>query len=202
MVRDKAKELLGLNLPNNVVASAIGVSESQVSQWLSDEQFALEVQELKLTNFAEHATRDRKYNKLEDLVLQKLEEKLDSGLFFTSPREILSAITVLNKAVRRATPAELGAGAGNRTIVNLQLPENSAFAAKFILNGQNQVVEIAGRSMATMSARGVVKQLEEKVKNRENNPVATKKDVETATDAAVLLRSLVTQETLSVADVL
>jgi hypothetical protein len=200
MLKDKAKELLGIGLANNIVASAIGVTESMVSQWLSDETFAQEVSDLRAATAAEAVGRDKKYNKIEDILLEKLEEKLDSGLMFTSPREILAAIRVINSAVRRGSPQEV-TGKGQVQIVQLQLPENATFAARFVLNGQNQVIEIAGRSMATMSAKGVVGQLEKMNKAKESSS-GVKAEQQDATAAADRLRSLSSLTHLPVAEVL
>lgn len=203
-MKDKIKELLGLNLPANVVASAVGVSEGYVSQLLSDDIFRAEVSELRIKNTLEHANRDKKYDTLEDLMLQKLQEKLDSGTSFLKPAEILAAIKVLNGAKRRAAPAELNSQAAQPGMVlHLHLPESAAFAAKFIVNAENQVIEIAGKSVATMSAKGVIKQLEDMHRNTISNeaklPQAQSEDEEAA---EARLNGLVKLEELPVADLL
>lgn len=167
-MQEKIKELLGLNLPNNVVASAVGCGESYISQLMSDENFAQEVSELRVANTMAHAARDKKYDSIEDELLVRLEEKLESGLAFTNPKEILAAIRIINAAKRRAAPSELAGVGTPKQVVNLVLPESTAFAARFLVNGQNQVVEVAGKPMATMSAKGVNAKLEELRKNGEN----------------------------------
>lgn len=160
-MKEKAKELLGLNIPANVVADAIGVDASLISQWMGDEAFAAEVIGMKIANTAAHAARDKEYDSIEDALVGRLKTMLESDLIFTKPVEILSAIRIINAAKRRATPAELNSGGGTKTFLTLQLPENAEFAARFIVNNSNQVVEIAGRSIATMGAKQVVKRLEE-----------------------------------------
>lgn len=203
-VKEKIKELLGLNLPNNVVASAIGVSEGYISQLLSDDIFKNEVSELRIKNTLEHAHRDKKYDSLEDRMLEKLEEKLDGSLSFTKSQEILAAIKVLNGAKRRAAPAELNSQAATPGMVlNLHLPESAAFAAKFIVNGENQVIEIAGKSVATMSAKGVLKQLEDMHRNTISNEAKlpeAQNDEDKASEAR--LAGLLKLEELPVADLL
>lgn len=203
-MKDKIKELLGLNLPNNVVASAVGVSEGYISQLLSEDIFRMEVAELRIKNTLEHANRDKKYDSLEDKMLQRLEEKLDAGTSFLKPQEILVAIKVLNGAKRRAAPAELNSQAATPGMVlNLQLPESSAFAAKFIVNGENQVIEIAGKSVATMSAKGVLKQLEDMHRNTISNEAMLPKNKDEEDAAAeVRLNGLLKLEELPVADLL
>lgn len=203
-MKEKIKELLGLNLPNNVVASAVGVTEGYISQLLSEEAFRAEVSELRIANTLEHAHRDKKYDTLEDAMLEKLKEKLDGSLSFTKPQEILAAIKVLNNAKRRAAPAELNSQAATPGMtVHLHLPESSAFAAKFIVNGENQVVEIAGKSVATMSAKGVLKQLEDMHRNSISNEAKLPEQRTADEDAAEQrLNGLVKLEELPVAELL
>lgn len=185
----KGKELLGIGLDQSVVASAIGVSEGLISQWMGDETFAKEVADLRAATAAEAVSRDKKYNSLEDMLLDKLKEKLESGLFMTNAKEILAAIRVINSAVRRGSPAEVH-GKVQTQVVKLHLPENSQFAAKFVLNGQNQVIEIAGRSMATMPAKGVVEQLEKMKKAQQDNPRILETDTVAAAERLKNLQSL------------
>lgn len=199
MQKDKAKELLGINLPANVVSLATGISASQLSQWMGEEEFASEVTDLRIANSLDAANRDKKYNSIEDKLLEKLQEKLENGFSFTSPKEILAAIRIINGAVRRGAPSEMGSGAGVQNVVNLQLPENTVFAARFVMNGKNQVVEVAGRSLATMNARGVVAKLEEKKANEAAN---TDQHAADKAEAEKRLDNLVRMEHLPVANVL
>lgn len=153
MSREKARELLGAGLSNVVVASALGVSESLVSQWLSDDLFASEVQKLKLTNLTEATSRDRKWNTLEDRLLEKLEDLLP---MLVNPMAVVNALKAVNSAVRRGAPKEQSATAQS-THVHLHMP--ALLAAKFVVNPVNQVVEVDGRSVATMPANAVVAEM-------------------------------------------
>ena len=155
-MKDKILALLGLGLPNNVVASAVGVSDSYVSQLMGVEDFARQVQELRLKNLTEIAARDKKWDSLEDRFLQKLEDLLPMG-GFSRPMEILKALQVLNAAKRRASPQELPAAA-SYTVVPLILP--IVMAPKLSVNSQGQVIEVEGRVLATMPAAVVNKKLE------------------------------------------
>jgi len=151
--RDKALELLGANLENVVVANALGVSESLVSQWLSDEAFAVEVQKRKLQNLTEATSRDRKWNCLEDQLLEKLEGLLP---MIVNPMAVIQALKAVNGATRRGSQRELGAVAQS-THLHLHMP--ALLAAKFVVNPTNQVVEVDGRSVATMPANAVVEEM-------------------------------------------
>lgn len=198
-MKDKIKELLGHNLPANVVASAVGVDASYVTQLMSEESFAREVADLRIASTIANASRDKEYDGIEDKLIEKLKGLLDSDLVFVKPRDILSAIQVINSAKRRAAPSELGSVMSQKNFVNLQLPANSEFVARFVVNKDNQVLEIAGKSVATMPAKGVVKQLEAMNKNLALNKPQQKADME---EAEQRLAGLVRLEELPVADLL
>lgn len=177
-MKEQIKSLLGLNLPNTTVAQAVGVDDSYVAQLMGDEVFASEVHELRVKNLAANAERDGKYNKIEDTLLAKLEEILENPLFLVkNPAILLHAIRTINSAKRRAAPQEM-AGVGQRTVVPLVLP--TVIANTFIVNQKNQVVEVGGRSISTMPANNVLKELEVLRTNRENNSAQEKIDVERA----------------------
>lgn len=193
-MKDKIKELLGLNLPNKTVASAVGVSESYISQLLSEESFAAEVQELRVKVLAEHANRDKGYNDLEDTLLERVRELVP---MMVRPMEVVRALQVVNGATRRAAPAELAANA-QPSVVVLQLP--NAIINKFVVNAQKQIVEVEGETISTMSAKGVLGKLEamrNQGAEKGVNAAATKTD---ETDAAKRLRSLVALEHLPIAN--
>ena len=154
-MKERIKELLGAGLSNSVVASAVGMTEGYISQLLSDETFAAEVQTMRLTALTDAKERDRGYDRIEDKLLDRLSDTIDT---LVRPREIASILHVVNNAKRRATPAEMGAVAA-QTIVNLNLP--NVVAAKFTVNTTNQVVEVEGRSIATMPAKAVLQKLSE-----------------------------------------
>lgn len=176
-MKDKVKELLGSGLPNNVVADAVGLSEGAITQMMSDESFAAEVQELKIKTLTEATHRDSKYNSLEDKVLEMLEEKLTNFAPMFKPMELSRLMTALNAAKRRGAPAELSASTPKQ-VVPLILP--AVIMQKFIINGNNQVVEIDGRSIATISASKVIKELETRSQNREANVPANAADIANA----------------------
>lgn len=183
---DKIKELLGIGLQQAVVASAVGCSESYVSQLMSEDAFRAEVTNLRLINLTEAADRDGTYNSLEDRLLEKLENLLP---VLVNPMQVLAAIRTINGAHRRAAPAELAANA-QQNIVQLQLPENVAFAARFIVNGTNQVIEVAGAPMATATAQSVVKKLEQLRADRGTPEDAQNKQAEEMKTRIANLQSL------------
>lgn len=156
-MKEKIKELLGVGLPANVVASACGVDDSYVSQLLSQDEFAAEVQQLKLANLTEAAGRDGAWNTLEDDLLAKIKDLLP---LMTKPMEVIRALQVANSATRRAAPREMAATAVHQH-VHLHLPQ--VVQQKFVVNNHSQVVEVDGRTIATMPANKAVALMNERL---------------------------------------
>jgi hypothetical protein len=195
-MKDKVKELLGTGLPNNVVATATGISESQITQWMSEEEFAGEVQTLRTMNLAKATERDNKYNSLEDSILEIMEEKLTNYGLTWKPGELARILAIVNGAKRRGAPTEVS-GQVARSVVPLQLPP--VIVAAFVVNGHNQVVEVEGRTVATISASKVVRELENRSKGRTLNVIEDKRDMEKAHQTLDNIRKVLA---LPVADVL
>jgi hypothetical protein len=155
--QDKIKELLGTGLSNEVVASSIGVHPSYISQLMSDEDFYNSVIELRTKNLAAHTVRDRNLDGIEDTLIKKMSEMLDSGMVY-KPHDILKFFQVLNNAKRRGvTPAE--ATVVNNTVVNLSLPPIVQKQFSFKTNSANEVVEVEGQTMITMPAAHLLESL-------------------------------------------
>lgn len=185
---EKIKQLLGLNLPNNVVATAVGVEESYITALLSQDSFAKEVAELRVATLSKTAERDQAYNAIEDSLLEKLKDQVESGLFgAANPSIILKALQIVNAAKRRSAPAELQ-GAISRPVVALVMPV--AIAAKFVLDSKAQVVEVEGQTMAPMPAAGVQKALENLRSNEAANTKEHEDDVERARAAVSALGAI------------
>jgi hypothetical protein len=193
-MKEKIKELLGLNLEASTVALAVGCTESYVSQLISDSDFAAEVQALKLTNFTEHARRDRRYDTLEDTLLEKLEGMVP---LMARPETVLRAIAIINAAKRRAVSSTDQTPHQSTTIVALSLP--NVLAAKININERNQVVEVEGKTIASMPAKGVARRLEELQQRRSEKSEAVAADNKLALQR---IKELTVLEHLPVADLL
>jgi hypothetical protein len=164
-MREKIKQLLGLGIESKVVASAVGISEPDLSALLSDESFAAEVQELKAKNLSDAAQRDLLYGKIESGLLEKLENQIENGMMMgMQPLALGRLLQIINAAKRRATPSEMNAQVAKPS-VTLVMP--ITIAAKFVVNGKNQVTEVEGRTVATMPAAGVAAKLAQMRENQE-----------------------------------
>lgn len=148
---ERALALLGQGLGAEVVASAVGVSPSRISQLISDPEFAAKVAELRFSNLVKHNARDEKYDKLEDKLLDKMENLLP---FMMKPFEVLKAISVINSAKRRgiSTPEQI---TGQQTVIPLTLPAAilQNFSAKNIqVNIHNQVIKAGDQELVTVQS--------------------------------------------------
>ena len=147
-------EMLGNGLAPVVVSSALGVSESYISQLLSEESFAHQVTALRYANLQAATSRDRCYDSIEDELITKMKELLP---IMYKPMEVLRAITVINAAKRRGADAPDNTVI-HQTIVQLTLP--TAVTSKFIANAANQVVEAGEQALITIAASTLTHKLE------------------------------------------
>ena len=115
---DRVLTLLGQGLPADVVANAVGVSPSRISQLVSDPDFAAKVAELRFSGLIKHNARDSRYDSLEDQLLEKMENLLP---MMYKPFEVLKAIQVINAAKRRgvSAPEQI---VGQQTVIPLSSP--------------------------------------------------------------------------------
>tara|TARA_R100000789_G_scaffold1012_3_gene3669 strand:- start:37561 stop:38202 length:642 start_codon:yes stop_codon:yes gene_type:complete len=153
---EKALELLGNGIANELVASAIGVTPARITQLLADENFALEVQKRRFINLQKHSMRDNIYDELEDITLQKLKRAIKSGMI-VKPEMLLKALKIFNEAKRRGS-----ASTNNITdtgdIVQINIPQ--IVKQTFVTNINNQVVQVGDRELETISADKLQKSLE------------------------------------------
>jgi predicted transcriptional regulator len=155
-IEEKALILLGQGIPAVTVASTLGVSQSRISQLLSQEEFANQVTVLKYENLQKHNRRDADYDEIEDKLLERLKKTLP--LMFR-PIEILKAIQIINGAKRRgqSTPEQI---INQQTIVNLVLP--APITEKFTTNINNQVISAGAQDLLTIQSKNLIERVETK----------------------------------------
>ena len=134
--RERALKLLGNGVEQEVVATALGVSPSYISQLLAEPEFASAVAELRLLNLEQASDRDSKYDALEDKLLARLNDTTD---YMTKPREVAAVLLGLNKAVRRGVRPE-NAPQAKQNVVVLNFP--TVIQNKFVVNESNQVIGV------------------------------------------------------------
>jgi len=154
---DRALTLLGQGIAPEMVASALGVTPSRISQLVSDPEFAAQVADLRFKNLSRHNERDNKYDSLEDTLLEKLEDVIP---YMVQPMAILKAIATLNAAKRRGSSAPEST-INQSTVVNLILP--TQVLQQFSLNSANQVIKAGEQELITVQS-GRMKNLLETTK--------------------------------------
>lgn len=155
---DRALALLGQGLSPEIVASAVGVSASRISQLLSDTEFATKVAEARYENLAKHNERDNKYDILEDKFLDKMEDLLP---FMMKPMEVLKALSVINAAKRRGSSAP-DSLIQKQQVVPLIMP--TQIIQQFTTNINNQVVKAGEQELITVQSSRMQNLLESKSK--------------------------------------
>jgi len=154
-MEEKILELLGGGYGPPMVASILGITESRISQLLADDIFASKVLAMRLARAKGTLDRDSKWDQLEDKLLKKFEDVI---IFMNDPLKLLRALQVVNAAKRRGAGAGEGQGqAMAGTVVHISGPRNVLM--QFITNGQNEVIEVGGRSMVPMASKKVMEEL-------------------------------------------
>lgn len=152
--RERALALLGVGQPPGVVASALGVDHSRIAQLLAEPEFAKEVAERRFANLQDAAFRDKKWDAIEDLLLEKLKDVLE---YIVKPQELLRALAVVNNAKRRGMIDPTTGGTFAPT-VKLVLP--GVTKAKFQVDATGVIISVGERSMTTMPANILMKELD------------------------------------------
>lgn len=143
--RDKALIMLGDGAPVSIVAAALGVTESTISQYMSDDGFKAQVTERKFHNMTRQTSIDSKYMDLEEKLLEKAEKVLP---LMTKPTDVIRALKEINGTTRRGTHISDPSLVQSR-VVNLVIPV--AIAQKFVSNINNQVIEVRDDSGSQQS---------------------------------------------------
>lgn len=149
-VEDRALTLLGQGIDPKLVASAVGVTVSRISQLVSDPIFAGRVSDLRYKFLAKHNERDNEYDEIETTLIGRMKELIP---MMYKPMEILKAISVINGATRRgaSTPESI---LGQKETVSLTMPTVvlQQFNTNFVTNINNQVVKAGDQELVTVQS--------------------------------------------------
>ena len=146
-IQERALKLLGTGTISAAqVAAALGVTESAVSQMLSEPEFAAKVSELRYEALQKHNDRDDKIDALEDEVLSKLKESLS---LVYRPMELTRIFQTLNTAKRRGQ-ASPDNSIQHQKIVNLVMPVQ--IINKFSKTPNNMVLTAGTQELLTMQS--------------------------------------------------
>lgn len=154
-LQDRIAKLLGQGIEAHRVASVLGCEPSYISNLLADDTFSQYVQNLKLQNLQEATARDKRYDKLEDALLDKIEHDVEHNpLAFKSTSEKVRNLQAINGLKRRGANADSLAGTQvTQNIVQIMLP--TMLASKFIKNANNEIVQAGNKNLLTMQSNSL-----------------------------------------------
>lgn len=157
---DKIKELLGNGLSNEIVATAVGVSISYISQLMADEQFSAEVISLRTIALTDATVRDRSWDGLENKMLDNLHNLVDQKMIY-KVNDVVKVLAIANNAKRRGATSQ-DALTTHKTVVQLTLP--AVIVNKYRKTLEGEVVEVitdegASQTLITMPAAALMQKL-------------------------------------------
>lgn len=160
----RALELLGSGVPQEAVASTLGVQPSYISQLLSDSNFAEKVTQLKYVALSKHTARDEQYDTIEDSLLSKLDSALPLML---RPTDIVGALKMINGAKRRGLDSKESIVA-QQNIVELTMP--TMIVQNFTTNINNQVIKAGDQDLVTIQSDILLKETERVLEQYKEEP--------------------------------
>lgn len=160
----RALSLLGQGVSPAQTAAALGLTESAISQLLSQQDFAEKVAELRFRNLAKHSERDARADNLEDKLLKKLEDLVP---FLMRPLEVARIYQIVNSAKRRGQTAPESL-TNQQEVVPLVMPIQ--IINQFRVNGTNQVIQAGQQQLITVQSAGM-QALLTKHKESQNVPI-------------------------------
>jgi hypothetical protein len=188
-VKSKLLHLLANGVSQGAAALATGVSDGYVSQLMMEQDFLQTLAGLRSRELESAIAHDAKVESLEEKVLAVLEKKLP---YVKNAVDAARIFVMLNNAKKRnALPGTEGygnEGASGMQQVNITLPK--AAAVQINMNSNNQVIDVGGKSMATLPSKALpalATRLAEKKKELANAD---------ATRAADLLAAMKPMETV------
>jgi len=156
-VKLRIATLLANNVAPAQIARAVNCTESYISDLVSkDEQFGAAVQELRAQNIEQEMTVDAGYDSLEATTLQKMNELVATS----DMRELGIALKAVNdRHLRVGRGGANGSGSGMGNTVAVQLPVYMAQTINIQTNERNEIVEVQGKSMISLSPAQLTKEI-------------------------------------------
>lgn len=153
-------ELLAAGMLPSQVARSVGCDASYITQLAGQEDVIARIQELRLEGAEALLEKDKLVEDLERAALEKMEKLLPLQMDLM---KVTKVYQVLNGARRMIDKSNAGMPQGGAT-VNLTFPAQAAIALQ--LSTDNQVVQIAGRSMTPLPSHVVAQQMRDRRANR------------------------------------
>lgn len=146
-----------------VVSSTLGITPSQVSQYLAKEDFRSELAVRKSKKLEKYKLLDDGYDRLEQTVLTKLENSL---AFVSKPLELTAILSKLNAAKRRMSDPATNSSVPVQQIVQVVLPMQ--IIHQFTKTAEGHIVAVDNKSMVTIPSALLSKQASAETLQLEN----------------------------------
>lgn len=145
--QQQALEMLAQGISPVQVATAIGVTESYISQLMGDEDFRAALESHRIARSKEDLAFDAQLERTEKTYLERIEEKAK----FANLQQSLQAFKIVNSARRRKDSAIIAGNTINNVAVVIQLPQTAA--AQYVVSSQNEIIEVDGKTMVSATPR-------------------------------------------------
>lgn len=150
-LRARALELLVYTTPVQA-ASALGCDPSRISQFLAEEDFAVELSARRAAKLQKYNDHNNKLDSVEGKILERMEQTVNMGMV-QKPLELTRMFAAINSAKRRGEEMSQPADAAQQKIVTLNLPPQ--IINNFIVNADNMVTRVGDQDLTTMDIRNV-----------------------------------------------
>jgi len=144
-IRDKAISMLGQGVAQHLVAEAVGVTPSYISQLVKEPGVISEIGAIRAEFVQEDLQHDRLINKLEMEALKRIEKTLP----YVKAEAAAKIFSTLNSSKRHAILSENDNHV--TTAVTIVIPTAAEHFIK--KNNENQVIEIDGKTIAPLPSR-------------------------------------------------
>lgn len=146
---ERALNLLGAGVSAVQVAQSCGVSESRISQLMSQSEFSEAVQVLRFARLQKQNLRDDEWDSLEDSAVERLKKRIESGMIHDD-NKLLRIAQIANAAKRRGVASPDSNTGAQSAIVQLVMPVQ--IVNKFTKDSHNRVVEAGDQSLVTIQS--------------------------------------------------
>lgn len=164
---ERVIDMLGKGLPAVVVAQTLGISESRISQLMSDENIADQVRTIRYNRSSKLNERDEKADKIEDMLLEQLK---NTTPLLMRPIEIARTLSIVNALKRRGASAPDSMNERS-AIVTITMPKK--ITQQFVTNINNQVIKAGAQELLTIQSGS----MEALISTSTNNDDNIKKEI-------------------------
>ena len=146
MDKSRALTLLSSGISASQVASALGVTNSALSQLLHEPVFAEELATARFSTLRKNNARDEDIDALEDSIIAGLKKTIPLVM---RPMELARIFQIINSAKRRGVTAPQTISE-SAPVVKLSMP--NVIVNKFTLNVHNQVISTGAQDLLTIQS--------------------------------------------------